>query len=83
MSNLAAVQALGNSVTFENEPHGPAEKRGRSASTHRSKTRKEKFATGKECYYIMCRHRNSRSRRECRLAKAHEEKGGVVSRTDK
>ena len=42
------------------------------------KSRKVKVASGKECDYPMCRHRNSHSRPDCRLAKAHERDRIVV-----
>ena len=59
--------------------YGPSDKRGRSTSGDAGKTRKPKVTSGKEFDYPMCRHRNSRSRPDCRLDKAHERDGNVVT----
>ena len=76
VSNLTAGRGRAQRVTFARDTHGSADKRGRSVSTDRSKSRHTTaVAAGAKCDYPMCRHRTSHSRPECRLAKAHEEKG--------
>ena len=82
VSKLTAVRGRGNRVTFDTDFQGPAEKRGKSASTDCARARKAKVAAGNECDYLMCRHRDSHSRPECRLVKAHEKEGWVVSKAD-
>ena len=84
VSNLSAGRGRAQRATFAKDTRGSADKRGRSVSTDRSKSRHTTaVAAGAECDYPMCRHRTSHSRPECRLAKAHEEKGWVVSKKDK
>ena len=79
VSKLTAVRGRGKSVTFEPAAYGPSDKRGRSPSGDAGKSRKSKVASGKQCDYTMFRHRNSHSRPDCRLAKAHERDGIVVT----
>ena len=76
---LTAVQGRFKSMMFESSAYGLSDKRGRSPSGDAGKSRKANVASGKECDYPMCRHRNSRSRLDCRLAKAHDRDGIVVA----
>ena len=79
VSKLTAVRGRGKTVTFEPAAYGPSDKRGRSPSGDAGRSRKSKVTSGKECYYPMCRQRNSHSRPDCRLARAHERDGIVVT----
>ena len=83
VSNLTAGRGRAQRVAFAKDTRGSAEKRGRSVSRGRSKSRNKTVAAGAECDCIMCCHRTSHSRPECRLAKSHEEKGWIVSKKDK
>ena len=79
VAKLTAVRGRGKIVTFESTAYGPSDKRGRSPSGDTGKSQIAKVTSGKECEYPMCRHRNSHSRPDCRLAKAHERDGIVVT----
>ena len=79
-SNLTAARGREQSVTFEPAPYDSSDKRGRSPSGDASKNRKAKVASGNECDYPTCRHRSPHSRPGCRLARAHERDGIVVTK---
>ena len=79
-SNLTAARGRERRVTFQPAIYGSSDKRGRSPSSDASKSRKAKVASGDECVYPMCRHRSLHSRPDCRLARAHERDGIVVTK---
>ena len=79
-SNLTAARGRERRVTFEPATYGSTDKRGRSPGSDAGRSRKPKVTSGDECDYPMCRHRNSHSRPDCRLAKMHERDGIVVTK---
>ena len=80
VSKPTAVRGRDQSVTFESGAYGPSDERGRSPSGDAGKSRKANVSSGKECDYPLCRHRNSHSRPNCKLAKAHERDSCMVTK---
>ena len=66
VSQLTAKRGRGKSVTFDPSSYGPPDKRGRSATPRKTKASKT------PCDYVACRHRDTHTRAECRLAKSHK-----------
>ena len=79
VSKLTAVRGRRKSVTFDPTSYGPSDKRGRSTGRDAGKAGKAKVAHHK-CDYPLCRHRDSHSRADCRLAKAHEREGILITK---
>ena len=79
VSKLTAARGRGKSVTFDPASYGPSDKRGRSPGREAGKAAKAKVAHNK-CDYPLCRHRDSHSRADCRLAKAQEREGLIITK---
>ena len=82
VSKLTAVSGRGKSVNFDSTSYGPSDKRGRSPGGDAGKRSrsKHKVEAAKQCDYPPCRHRESHTRSECRLAKAHEKEGWEITK---
>ena len=80
VSQLTATRGRGKSVTFDSSTYGP-DKRGRSPSRDTGRSRKAKSTSATPCDYPACKHRDSHSRSECRLAKSHENQGWTATKS--
>lgn len=67
LSRFTANRDGGKSVTFDSSSCGPFDKRGLSVGPRKNKASKT------TCDNVVCRHRDTQTGEESRLARCHEE----------